>query len=80
VQICLHEEAETMPLSLGSEGTAYTVKRVGGTGAVRQHLNELGFSVGAPVTVMSAFDGNIIVQVKDSRLAIDRAMAARIMV
>ena len=69
-----------MPLSLCSEGTAYTVKRVGGTAAVRQHLNELGFNVGAPVTVVSALDGNIIVRVKESRLAIDRAMATRIIV
>jgi ferrous iron transport protein A len=69
-----------MPLSFGSEGNVYTIKKVGGTAEIRQHLNELGFSEGSPVTVVSSLCGNIIVRVKDSRLAIDRAMANRIMV
>lgn len=69
-----------MPLSMCSIGTECIVKKVGGSGAVKQHLNEIGFNVGTSVTVVSSISGNIIVQVKDSRFAIDRAMANRIMV
>jgi len=69
-----------MPLSLCSIGTECTVKKVGGSAAVKQRLNEIGFNIGTAVTVVSAISGNIIVQVKDSRFAIDRAMANRIMV
>lgn len=69
-----------MPLSFGSEGTSYTVKKIGGNASVKQHLNELGFNVGSPVIVVSMFNGNLIVKVKDSRLAIDRAIASHVIV
>jgi len=63
-----------------SIGDECTVKKVGGTPEVRQHLNEIGFNVGTPVSVVSTIAGNIIVRVKNSRIAIDRAMANRITV
>lgn len=69
-----------MPLALGSVGEMYSVKKVGGTDEVRQHLNELGFNVGSPVSIVSSIDGNIIVKVKESRIAIDRRMASKIVV
>lgn len=69
-----------MPLSMCSDGEVCTVKRVGGSPEVRQHLIELGFNVGAPVTVVSTLNGNIIVRVKDCRIAIDASMANRIVV
>ena len=69
-----------MPLSMCSIGDECTVKKVGGTPEVRQHLNEIGFNVGTPVSVVSTIAGNIIVRVKNSRIAIDRAMANRITV
>ncbi len=80
IELVVTNKEEAMPLSLCSAGTKYTVKKVGGNPAVRQHLNEIGFNVGAPVTVVSELNGNIIVIVKDSRFAIDRSMASRIMV
>lgn len=69
-----------MPLSFSTVGEIYNVKRIGGTNDVRQHLNELGFTIGAPVTVVSSVGGNVIVKVKESRIAIDRRMADKIMV
>lgn len=69
-----------MPLSMCAIGEQCTVKKVGGTAEVKQRLNEIGFNVGTAVTVVSTTDGNIIVQVKESRFALDRAMANRIMV
>lgn len=71
---------QTVPLSLCTNGSTFTVKKVGGNPAVRQHLSELGFSVGCPVTVVTALNGNIIVKVKESRIAIDRMLANRIFV
>lgn len=69
-----------MPLALGSVGEVYSVKKIGGTAEVRQHLNELGFNVGSPVSIVSSIGGNVIVKVKESRIAIDRKMASKIVV
>ena len=69
-----------MPLTFCSIGEIFTVKRLCGDSAVKQHLNELGFSVGSPVTVVASLGGNIIVKVKESRIALDHKLASRIMV
>lgn len=69
-----------MPLAMCGVGDELTVKKVGGDAAVRQHLNELGFNVGTQVKIVSTIDGNIIVQVKESRIALNKEMAMRIMV
>jgi len=67
-----------MPLTFAVPGKEVTVKKIGGTASVKQHLNEIGFNVGTPVTVVSVLNGNIIVKVKDSRFALDAGMANRI--
>ena len=69
-----------MPLTFCTIGQNFIVKRLSGDSAVRQHLNELGFSVGFPVTVLFSFGGNVIVKVKESRIALDHKLASRIMV
>ena len=69
-----------MPLSLSPLGEIQTVKRVGGSDQVRAHLENLGFVSGSAVTVVSSLGGNLIVHVKDSRIAISRDLANRIMV
>ena len=69
-----------MPLILADAGSENIVRKVGGTAEVKQHLADLGFNVGTPVTVVSAIGGNVIVKVKESRVAISREMAQKIMV
>ena len=69
-----------MPLVLADQGAESLVKRIGGYPEVRQHLADLGFYVGTPVTVVSTIGGNLIVKVKESRIAISREMAQKIMV
>ena len=69
-----------MPLILADSGSENIVRKVGGTAEVRQHLADLGFNVGTPVTVVAAMGGNVIVKVKESRVAISREMAQRIFV
>ena len=69
-----------MPLMLATPGESVPVRKISGQDHVRRHLAELGFVVGADVTVVSEAGGNLIVQVRDSRLALDRSMATRIMI
>lgn len=69
-----------MPLALAKPGETCTIVKVTGKDEVRQHLAELGFVVDSAVTVVSQLGGNLILQVKDSRVALDRGMASRIMV
>ena len=69
-----------IPLALADAGEENIIKKVGGNPDVRQHLAELGFNVGSPVTVITAMNGNVIVKVKESRIAISDEMARRIMV
>ena len=69
-----------MPLVLADAGSENIVRKVGGTAEVRQHLADLGFNVGTPVTVVAAMGGNVIVKVKESRVAISREMAQKIMI
>ena len=69
-----------MPLTLASVGEENIIRKVGGTPEVKKHLEDLGFVAGGPVSVISALGGNLIVNVKDSRVAISREMAGKIMV
>lgn len=69
-----------MPLSMVSEGEKNIIKKVGGREDVRRFLESLGFVVGGDVTVVSKNGGNVIVNVKASRIAISQEMANRIMV
>ncbi|MBQ1348419.1 MAG: ferrous iron transport protein A [Blautia sp.] len=68
-----------MPLTMVNSGETVGISRITGTDVVRQHLTELGFIVGDKVTVVSNVGGNLIVQVKDARIALDMKMANRIM-
>lgn len=68
-----------MPLSMAKPGETVTIRKITGKDEVRQHLAELGFVVDAAVTVVSELAGNLILQVKDSRVALDRNMASRIL-
>ncbi|HAX40022.1 MAG TPA: ferrous iron transport protein A [Clostridiales bacterium] len=69
-----------MPLSMAKPGEANYIQKITGKDAVRQHLAELGFVVGERVTVVSAISGNMILQVKDCRIALGCEMANRILV
>ena len=69
-----------MPLLLASVGEENRIRRVGGSPEIRKHLANLGFVAGGSVTIVSAIGGNLIVNVKESRVAISREMAGRIMV
>ena len=69
-----------MPLTLAAVGEENTIKRVGGKPEVRKHLENLGLVAGSSVTVVSALGGNVIVHVKDARLAISKEMAQKIMI
>ena len=68
------------PLAMAAEGDALTIARITGKDEVRRHLAELGLVVGEEVTVMNSLGGNLILQVKDSRIALDRGLCTRIMV
>ena len=69
-----------MPLSMAKVGETVTIQKITGKDQIRQHLAELGFVVESDVTVVSELGGNLILQVKDSRVALDRTMANRIMI
>ena len=74
------KEGIDMPLSMLGTGNTATVQRVGGKEETRKFLEELGFVVGAVVTVINEMGGNLIVNIKDSRVALGKEMANRIMV
>jgi ferrous iron transport protein A len=69
-----------MPLSMVKEGEPNVIKKVGGKEETRKFLEKLGFVTGGSVTVVSEINGNLIVNVKDSRVAIGKDMANKIMV
>ena len=69
-----------MPLTFATVGEENTIVKIGGKPEVKKHLENLGFVVGGTVKVVSAMGGNLIVNVKDSRVAIGKDMANRIMV
>lgn len=69
-----------LPLSLAEPRVPQSIAKITGKDKVRRHLSELGLVVGEEVTVISSLAGNLILQVKDSRIALDRELANRIMV
>ena len=69
-----------MPLVMADAGEEAIIKRVGGSPEMKKHLEDMGFTVGGAVTVMNTIGGNLIVKIKESRVAISREMAAKIMV
>ena len=69
-----------MPLSLAQVGEENIIKRIGGSPEVKRHFENLGFVVGGEVTVVNTLGGNVIVNVKEARVAISKEMAVKIMV
>ena len=69
-----------MPLTLANIGEENLIHRVGGNAEVKKHLEDLGFVAGGSATVVSALGGNLIVKVKESRVAISEEMARKIMI
>lgn len=69
-----------MPLTMARVGETASVKKVGGKAEARQFLENLGFVPGSHVTIITEISGNVIVSIKESRVAISREMASRIMV
>ena len=69
-----------MPLTMAKPGETVTIRKITGKDEVRQHLAELGFVVDDSVTVVSEIAGNLILQVKESRIALDRTLANRVMI
>ncbi len=69
-----------MPLTMAKTGETVIIRKITGKDEVRQHLAELGFVVDSMITVISELAGNLILQVKDSRIALDKTMANRILI
>ena len=69
-----------LPLTLADVGVSCVIKRVGGNPETKKHLENLGFVVGGEVTVISTIGGNLIIRVKESRIALSRELAQKIMV
>ena len=69
-----------MPLMLASRGNELYIKKITGNDETKRFLNSLGFVTGESVTVISEIGGNMIINVKGSRVALDKSMASRIMV
>ena len=69
-----------MPITMANAGDVVTIRKITGKDEIRQHLAELGFVADTTVSVITQLGGNVILQVRDSRVALDRSMANRIMV
>ena len=76
----LEKEYNMMPLTLAEVGEENIIKKVGGKQEVKAHLENLGFVVGGTVTVINRIGGSVIVNVKESRIAISKEMAQKIMI
>ncbi len=69
-----------MPLVLANVGEENIIKKIGGSPEVKQHLENLGFVVGGSVKIVNTMGGNLIVNVKETRVAVSREMAQKIMI
>ena len=69
-----------MPLTLAAIGEENIIRRVGGAPGVKKHFEDMGFVVGGAVTLITAIGGNVIVSVKETRVAISREMAQKILI
>ena len=68
-----------LPLPTAQEGEVVIIKKITGNDATRLHLAEMGFTVGSKITVVTRLGGNMILQVRESRVALDGSMARRVM-
>ncbi|MCR4721805.1 MAG: ferrous iron transport protein A [Lachnospiraceae bacterium] len=69
-----------MPIIYANQGEENIVRKIGGSPEVKRHLEDLGFTPGAVVTVVSSLGGNLIVRVKESRIALDKELAGKVMI
>ena len=69
-----------MPLTLANPGEENLIRKVGGSPEVKKHLEDIGFVAGGTVSIVSSLGGNVIVKVKETRVAISEEMARRIMI
>lgn len=69
-----------MPLYMADTGEENIIRHVGGSPETKKHLEDMGFTAGGAVTVLNTIGGNLIVKVKESRVAVSREMAAKIMI
>ncbi len=69
-----------MPLTLAETGEEQIIRKVGGSQELKQHLGDMGVVPGGSITVVSTIGGNVIVRIKESRIAISKEMAQKIMV
>ncbi len=69
-----------MPLVLADTGEEAVIKRVGGSPEMKKHLEDMGFVAGGTVTVLNTIGGNLIVKIKEARVAISKEMAGKIMI
>lgn len=69
-----------MPLTMAKPGETVVIRRVTGKDELRQHLADLGFVADSAVTIISEMSGNLILQVKESRIALDKTLANRVMI
>lgn len=69
-----------MPVSMGNIGETYTIKRLSGSSEVRSHLEAMGFNIGTEVRVVAQMGGNVILAVKESRVAVNEDQARHILV
>ena len=76
----LRKGRKMMPLTLAEVGEVNIIRKIGGRPEVRKHLENLGFVAGGAVTVINTIGGNVIVNVKESRIAISKEMAQKIMI
>ena len=74
----LYEEGDNMPIALAEIGQPFVISHIGGNDSVRHHLTELGFVPGTTVMVVSNNGENLIVKVKNARVAIDRGLAMKV--
>ncbi len=69
-----------IPLNLADVGEPQIIKKLGGSPEVKKHLEDMGFNVGGEISVVSTLNGNLIVKVKESRVAVSEELARRIMI
>lgn len=69
-----------VPLNLANTGETQIIRKIGGNPEVKKHLENLGFTVGGEISIVSALGGNLIVKVKESRVAVSDELARKIMV
>lgn len=69
-----------MPLNLANKGETQIIKKIGGKPEVKKHLENLGFNVGGEISIVNELNGNLIIKVKESRVAISDELARKIMI